>query len=201
MRCQDLDARRPSNGLRRGEAAGQVVFQPRCQVDVLCCRRRAPGGQGAAHNVLESAGEECSGTHLTGSGAPAITHAPRVPGASVAACRALRVMRLSLLAGELNGMHLSSSGALLSGAASIRLLQLVASVLTLLFTTSSIVHLVERIPFHDALYFVTTTLTTARSVAPCCHLVCCLRPHGVVVSGCHVLWSHCVWRPRVSTHV
>ncbi|KAK9826205.1 hypothetical protein WJX81_007538 [Elliptochloris bilobata] len=74
--------------------------------------------------------------------------------------RALRVMRLSLLAGELNGMHLSSSGALLSGAASIRLLQLVASVLTLLFTTSSIVHLVERIPFHDALYFVTTTLTT-----------------------------------------
>jgi hypothetical protein len=76
--------------------------------------------------------------------------------------RALRVMRLSLLAGELNGMHLSSSGALLSGAASIRLLQLVASVLTLLFTTSSIVHLVERIPFHNALYFVTTTLTTAR---------------------------------------
>ena len=80
-------------------------------------------------------------------------------------CRALRVMRLSLLAGELNGMHLSSSGALLSGAASIRLLQLVASVLTLLFTTSSIVHLVERIPFHDALYFVTTTLTTVRSAA------------------------------------
>jgi hypothetical protein len=72
-------------------------------------------------------------------------------------------MRLSLLAGELNGMHLSSSGALLSGAASIRLLQLVASVLTLLFTTSSIVHLVERIPFHNALYFVTTTLTTART--------------------------------------
>ncbi|KAK9808990.1 hypothetical protein WJX72_007481 [[Myrmecia] bisecta] len=74
--------------------------------------------------------------------------------------RALRVMRISLLAGELQTMHLSSSGALLSGAASVRLFQLVASVLTLLFTTSSIVHLVERIAWHDALYFVTTTLTT-----------------------------------------
>ncbi|BDA48910.1 probable potassium channel subfamily T member 2 at N-terminal half [Coccomyxa sp. Obi] len=74
--------------------------------------------------------------------------------------RALRVMRISLLAGEMRTMHLSSSGALLSGAASIRLYQLVASVLTLLFTTSAIVHLVERIPFFDALYFVTTTLTT-----------------------------------------
>jgi hypothetical protein len=54
-------------------------------------------------------------------------------------CRALRVTRISLLAGELKSMHLSSSGALLSGAASIRLYQLVASVLTLLFTTSAIV--------------------------------------------------------------
>ena len=39
----------------------------------------------------------------------------------------------------MRSMHLSSSGALLSGAASIRLYQLVASVLTLLFTTSAIV--------------------------------------------------------------
>ena len=143
------------------------------------------------------------------------------------------MLRISLLAGEMRSMHLSSSGALLSGAASIRLYQLVASVLTLLFTTSAIVrlqlltkasllhcersqfpptclsctqevpclyravlhnycaqdahmagtpimqldslpgsaascsgwvllqvHLVERIPFFDALYFVTTTLTT-----------------------------------------
>lgn len=74
--------------------------------------------------------------------------------------RALRVMRISLLAGELQAMRLSSSGALLSGAASSRLFQLITSVLTLLFTTSSIVHLVERIPWHEALYFVTTTLTT-----------------------------------------
>ena len=48
-------------------------------------------------------------------------------------------MRISLLAGELQAMRLSSSGALLSGAASSRLFQLITSVLTLLFTTSSIV--------------------------------------------------------------
>lgn len=48
-------------------------------------------------------------------------------------------MRISLLAGELKQMHLSSRGALLNGAASVRLFQLIASVLTLLFTTSSIV--------------------------------------------------------------
>ena len=58
---------------------------------------------------------------------------------AVRVARALRVTRISLLAGELKSMHLSSSGALLSGAASIRLYQLVASVLTLLFTTSAIV--------------------------------------------------------------
>ena len=54
-------------------------------------------------------------------------------------CRALRVLRISLLSGDLNTVQLSSSGALLSGAASVRLFQLVASVLTLLFTASSIV--------------------------------------------------------------
>ena len=76
------------------------------------------------------------------------------------ALRALRVMRVTLLAGELGSMHASSSGRLLASAASVRLFQLVASVATLLFTTSAVVNLVERMPFHDALYFVTTTLTT-----------------------------------------
>ena len=109
----------------------------------------------------------------------------------VAACRALRVMRLSLLAGELNGMHLSSSGALLSGAASIRLLQLVASVLTLLFTTSSIVHLVERIPFHDALYFVTTTLTTVRGR---------VSPHCVTITLTTVRVRFCKCQPLLLLH-
>ena len=49
------------------------------------------------------------------------------------------MLRISLLSGDLNTVQLSSSGALLSGAASVRLFQLVASVLTLLFTASSIV--------------------------------------------------------------
>ena len=53
-------------------------------------------------------------------------------------CRAMRVMRISLLAGQLQMLHLRS-GALLSNLATLRLLQLIASVLALLFTTASIV--------------------------------------------------------------
>ena len=76
------------------------------------------------------------------------------------ALRALRVLRVSVLAGELGSMHAASSGALLASAASVRLFQLVASVATLLFTAAAVVNLVEKMPFHDALYFVTTTLAT-----------------------------------------
>ena len=76
-------------------------------------------------------------------------------------------MRVSLLAGELGQMHLTSSGALLSGAASVRLFQLIASVATLLFTASSVIVLLERRAFHDALYFVVTTLTTVCALAHC----------------------------------
>lgn len=39
-------------------------------------------------------------------------------------------------------------------------MQLAASVLALLFVSASAVHLAERMPWHEALYFVTTTLTT-----------------------------------------
>ena len=74
--------------------------------------------------------------------------------------RALRVVRVALLAGEMGAMHASSSGRLLASAAAVRVFQLAASVATLLFTTSAVVNVVERIPFHDALYFVITTLTT-----------------------------------------
>ena len=76
------------------------------------------------------------------------------------ALRALRVLRVSVLAGELGSMHAASSGALLASAASVRLFQLVASVATLLFTGAAVINLVEKMPFHDALYFVTTTLAT-----------------------------------------
>lgn len=85
--------------------------------------------------------------------------------------RALRVMRVSLLAGELGQMHLTSSGALLTGAASVRLFQLIASVATLVFTASSVIVLLERRAFHDALYFVITTLTTVRRY--CTRQICC----------------------------
>lgn len=73
--------------------------------------------------------------------------------------RALRLLRLCLLTGNLPLMKLSRS-ALLSGAVNVRLMQLVASVCALLVTSASLVHAVERLPWHDALYFVTTTLTT-----------------------------------------
>ena len=48
-----------------------------------------------------------------------------------------------------------------------RLLQLVASVSTLLFTASALIVILEKCPFHDALYFVVTTLTTVCSLLFC----------------------------------
>ena len=71
----------------------------------------------------------------------------------------MRLLRLSLLAGNLPLMHLSRES-LLSGIVNVPLMQLVASVATLLFTSASVIHLVERIHWHKALYFVTTTMTT-----------------------------------------
>ena len=73
--------------------------------------------------------------------------------------RALRLLRLSLLAGNVPQMR-ASPGALLAGAVNVPLLWLVASVVSWMFTSASLVHLMEKIPWHDALYFVTTTLTT-----------------------------------------
>lgn len=75
--------------------------------------------------------------------------------------RAMRVMRLGLLGSELRSLHLTTQrGGWLSAGANYRLFQLAASVFILLFTTSSIIQIVERIPFHQALYFVIITLTT-----------------------------------------
>lgn len=55
-------------------------------------------------------------------------------------CRGVRVLRVGLLAGEYRSMRLTSSGgALLTSAANVRLLQLVASIAMLLFTTSTLV--------------------------------------------------------------
>lgn len=50
------------------------------------------------------------------------------------------MLRVGLLAGEYRSMRLTSSGgALLTSAANVRLLQLVASIAMLLFTTSTLV--------------------------------------------------------------
>ena len=92
-------------------------------------------------------------------------------------CRALRLLRLSMLAGNLPRMKLSK-GALLYGAVNVRLMQLLASVMALLFTTASMVHLLERIPWHDALYFVTTTLTTVGFGDVVMHTVLGEQPAG-----------------------
>ena len=43
-----------------------------------------------------------------------------------------------------------------------RLLQLVASVSTLLFTASALIVILEKCYFHDAVYLVVTTLTTVQ---------------------------------------
>lgn len=58
--------------------------------------------------------------------------------------RGVRVLRVGLLAGEYRSMRLTSSGgALLTSAANVRLLQLVASIAMLLFTTSTLVRTVD----------------------------------------------------------
>ncbi|KAL4423371.1 hypothetical protein ABPG77_004302 [Micractinium sp. CCAP 211/92] len=75
--------------------------------------------------------------------------------------RSMRVLRVGLLSSELRSLHLSTRrGGWLSAGTNFRLFQLLTSVLILLFTTSSVIQIVERMPFHQALYLVVTTLTT-----------------------------------------
>ncbi|PSC70953.1 transcription factor MYB44-like isoform B [Micractinium conductrix] len=75
--------------------------------------------------------------------------------------RSMRVLRVGLLSSELRSLHLSTRrGTWLSAGTNFRLFQLLTSVLILLFTTSSIIQIVEKMPFHQALYLVVTTLTT-----------------------------------------
>ncbi|GAB4817363.1 hypothetical protein N2152v2_004409 [Parachlorella kessleri] len=75
--------------------------------------------------------------------------------------RSMRVLRIGLLASELRSLHLSTSrGGLLYVGTNFRLFQLLAAVFMLLFTTTAIVQIVERMPFHQAMYFVLITLTT-----------------------------------------
>lgn len=55
--------------------------------------------------------------------------------------------------------HLSSS-AVVDGAIRIKVAQLFAAIVVVIFTAASVIHLFEKIPWHVALYFVVTTFTT-----------------------------------------
>ena len=62
------------------------------------------------------------------------------------------------------------TGGFLSAGTNFRLFQLFNSVLILLFTTSSIIQIAERMPFHQALYLVRSRLL------------------GKLLQGCRVAW-------------
>ena len=75
--------------------------------------------------------------------------------------RSFRVLRVGLLGSELRQLHLSTArGGWLSAGGNFRLAQLSMSVAMLLFMATSAIQIVEQIPFHRALYFVATTLST-----------------------------------------
>ena len=75
--------------------------------------------------------------------------------------RSLRVIRVGLLAAELRSLNLTTKkGGWLSPGTTFRLIQLVASPILLLFGASALFQIIEHIPFHKAMYFVATTLST-----------------------------------------
>lgn len=75
--------------------------------------------------------------------------------------RGLRVIRIGLLAAELRSLNLSTKrGGWLAAGTTFRLVQLAASPILLLFGASAIFQILEHIPFHKAVYFVATTLST-----------------------------------------
>jgi Ion channel len=100
----------------------------------------------------------------------------------------------------------NNRGALVAGALNVPLLWLVASVVAWLFTSASCLAVMEQWSFHEALYFVTSTVTTvgygdlvARSGVGA-HLIACVmmkKGHSVVVlftiqyTDCTVCPVHC----------
>ena len=75
--------------------------------------------------------------------------------------RGLRVIRIGLLAAELRSLNLSTKrGGWLAAGTTFRLVQLAATPILLLFGASAIFQILEHIPFHKAVYFVATTLST-----------------------------------------
>ena len=82
---------------------------------------------------------------------PTRAHTPRLPPSSPRPCS-------------------TRTGGFLSAGTNFRLFQLFNSVLILLFTTSSIIQIAERMPFHQALYLVRSRLL------------------GKLLQGCRVAW-------------
>ena len=75
--------------------------------------------------------------------------------------RSLRVIRIGLLAAELRSLNLTTKrGGWLAACTTFRLIQIAASPLLLLFGASAVYQILEHIPFHKAVYFVATTLST-----------------------------------------
>lgn len=75
--------------------------------------------------------------------------------------RSLRVIRIGLLAAELRSLNLTTKrGGWLAAGTTFRLVQIAASPLLLLFGASAVYQILEHIPFHKAVYFVATTLST-----------------------------------------
>lgn len=74
--------------------------------------------------------------------------------------RVLRVIRLSVITLNLSDIgHLSSTD-VVDGAIRVKIAQLLATIVGVVFTSASAIHLFENMPWHVALYFVVTTLTT-----------------------------------------
>ncbi|GMH45499.1 hypothetical protein BSKO_13456 [Bryopsis sp. KO-2023] len=74
--------------------------------------------------------------------------------------RAMRLLLLSVIALNLSDMQHLSSSALVRGVIRVRLTQLLTSIIVVIFTAASILHPFENMSWHEALYFVVTTLTT-----------------------------------------
>lgn len=58
-----------------------------------------------------------------------------------------------------------AGGVLIAGNLNVPLVWLVASVVAWMFTSASCVAVMEKLPWHDALYFVGSTLTTGNRLA------------------------------------
>jgi hypothetical protein len=129
----------------------QAALQPSNLLDLLSS---APALLEPAIAALAAA--LSSGT----SAAPALAAASAAGGLRwLRVFRALRLLRLAMLSANLPRMR-TSRGALLLGAYNVPLLSLIASVGALAATGAALVSAVERMPLHDALYFVLSSLST-----------------------------------------